>query len=501
MIFNVILWCLFILLAALFGVAAYYKFVLTKYWDRRGVPSLKPHLPIKVFADPGKSKAGVGEAFKRFYDSIKSRGLKHGGLCISFVPIYMPIDPKIVGNILVRDFNSFTERGLYYDEDIDPLWANLLVLRTEKWKVLRPKLTPSLSSAKIKSMFKNLLECSHALSEIVENHAAEGKPVNVKQIMCSFAIDVIGSCAFGLECNSIKDQNSEFRRHGLSFYTDTIVIGIKSCVGIAAPWLARLLRFRAVSKDDTDFFLRVVKETIEYRIKNNYTRRDFLQLMIDMDKGNDAMSTKEIAAQVFIFFAAGFETVASTLLFCLYELAINQHIQERLQSEIKDATAKYRDEITYDALQDMKYMQQVIDETLRKYPPVPVTMRECTQDYAVEGTDVVLEKGTRVMPCIFGMHRDPDYFPSPEVFDPERFNSANKEKIRPFTYMPFGDGPRSCIGARFAVIEAKVCLSILLRQYRFTLDPRTPVPLRLCPRSILLGPAEPVLLNVAKLQS
>ncbi|KAI7815575.1 cytochrome p450 [Rhyzopertha dominica] len=479
MIFNVILLCLLLSLVVLFGVVAYYKFVLTKYWIRRGVPSLKAYMPIKVFADPGKSKAGVG-------------------LYITFVPIYVPVDPEIVGNILVRDFNSFTERGLYYDEEIDPLWANLLVLKTKKWKVLRHKISPSLTSAKIKSMFKNILECSHALSEIVENHAAEGKAVNVKEIMCSFTIDVIGSCAFGLECNSIKDPNSEFRKHVLSFYTDMVVKGIKGCVGIAAPWLARLLRFRAVSKDDTDFFLRVVKETIEYRIKNNYRRKDFLQLLIDMDKGNDAMTTKEIAAQVFIFFAAGFETVASTLVFCLYELAVNQYIQERLQSEIKDVTAEYGDEITYDALQDMKYMQQVIDETLRKYPPVPVTMRECTQDYAVEGTDVVLEKGTRVVPSIFGMHRDPDYFPSPEVFDPERFNSANKEKIRPFTYMPFGDGPRSCIGARFAVIEVKVCLTALLRQYRFTLDPRTPVPLRLCPRNILLSPAEPVLLNVEK---
>lgn len=87
-----------------------------------------------------------------------------------------------------------------------------------------------------------------------------------------------------------------------------------------------------------------------------------------------------------------------------------------------------------------------VPETMRKYPPAPVYLRKCTKTYQVPDTNVIIEKGLSVLIPAYGLHRDPEYFPNPEKFDPERFSKENKSKIWDYTYIPFGDGPRICIG-------------------------------------------------------
>lgn len=94
-----------------------------------------------------------------------------------------------------------------------------------------------------------------------------------------------------------------------------------------------------------------------------------------------------------------------------------------------------------------------LSETLRKYPPLPILNRICTKEYKVPGTDTVLEKGVRVMIPVMGIQRDPEYYPDPETFDPDRFSEENRKNIKPFTFIPFGDGPRVCIGEYIMVFD------------------------------------------------
>lgn len=94
----------------------------------------------------------------------------------------------------------------------------------------------------------------------------------------------------------------------------------------------------------------------------------------------------------------------------------------------------------------LKLLHCIVLETLRIYPAIPALNRQCTQDYQIPNTNVTIECGTKVLISILGLHHDPEYFPEPEKFDPNRFSSENKSKIRPFTYLPFGYGPRNCIG-------------------------------------------------------
>jgi cytochrome P450 family 6 len=138
-------------------------------------------------------------------------------------------------------------------------------------------------------------------------------------------------------------------------------------------------------------------------------------------------------------FFKGFETSSTALSYALYELAINQELQDRTRDEIEKVLANYDGEITYDAILNMDYVGQVISESLRKYPPGHILIRRATKDYQVPGTKVVIEKGRYVFLPVHGIHHDPEYYPEPEKFDPDRFSPENEKKRQPFTYLPFGE--------------------------------------------------------------
>jgi len=254
---------------------------------------------------------------------------------------------------------------------------------------------------------------------------------------------------------------------------------------------------------------------VEYREKNNIVRNDFMQLLIDLknnikngDNGDHGSSQhdgkgltmEEIAAQAFVFFIAGYETSSTTMTYCLFELALNQDVQDKVRQEVNAVLEKYDGKLTYDAIMEMKYMRQVIDETLRKYPPVPLLNRKCVEDYQIPETDLTIERNTAVIISVLGLHHDAEYFPDPENFDPDRFTEENKSKIKPFTYLPFGEGPRNCIGIRFGVMQAKVGLAVLLKNYKFSLNTKTQIPLQVNPFSFILSPLKDIWLNVTKIE-
>jgi cytochrome P450 family 6 len=117
-------------------------------------------------------------------------------------------------------------------------------------------------------------------------------------------------------------------------------------------------------------------------------------------------------------------------------------------------------------------------ETLRKYPAFPAIPRRCNEDYKIPNTDIVLKKGVDLIISISGLHYDPEYYPNPEVFDPERFSGENKNSRPAFTWIPFGEGPRACIGLRFALLQSKVGLVTLLKNYNIKLNQNTKLPLK-----------------------
>lgn len=181
------------------------------------------------------------------------------------------------------------------------------------------------------------------------------------------------------------------------------------------------------------------------------------------------LSVEEIMAQVFVFFVGGFDTSSAATSWILFELAKNKDIQRRVQQDIDETLKKHNNEWTYDCIQDMKYLDQVFDEGLRLHPSVPFLMRQAGRDYKIPGTNVIIEKGTPVNIMALGLHRDPKHYPNPMKFDPDRFTPEAKEARHPFTYLPFGDGPRNCIGMRYGQLQSKIGLASVLSKFNLDL--------------------------------
>lgn len=223
--------------------------------------------------------------------------------------------------------------------------------------------------------------------------------------------------------------------------------------------LCRKLKLQITPNDIQDFFLTLITDAVEYREKNNIQRNDFLSMLIQL-KNNGKLdgderevgkiSFTDLAAQSFVFFLAGFETSSTALSYALYELSINQELQDKTRAEIEKVLAKHDGQVTYDAIMNMEYCGQVISESMRKYTPGNVLLRICTKEYQVPGTTHVIEKGANLMLPMNAIHNDPEFFPEPEKFDPERFSTEESQKRNPFTFLPFG---KSCSSGSVAAIE------------------------------------------------
>lgn len=249
------------------------------------------------------------------------------------------------------------------NEKDDPLSAHLFSLQGAKWKHLRTKITPTFTSGKMKMMFHTILKVGEELNKYLEPIASSKSDVEVKDVLSRFGTDVIGTCAFGIDCNSLVDPEAEFRKMGLKAFQQStfqlIKISLIFFFGKIAKFLGAVITDEIVSK----FFLRVIYETVEYREKNSIDRNDFMDLMIKLknhENESERITINEVAAQAFLFFTAGFETASNTVSFCLYELALHQDIQEKLRNEILRKIEKHG-EITYEAISDIPYLDQVID--------------------------------------------------------------------------------------------------------------------------------------------
>lgn len=257
--------------------------------------------------------------------------------------------------------------------------------------------------------------------------------------------------------------------------------------------------------------MRLVKSTIDYRESSDVKRNDFMNLLLQLKKNGkleeesgseytDRLTLNQIAAQCFVFFLAGYETSSTTMSFCLYELARHPEVQEKLRREILSVLKKYNNVLTYEAQLSMPYLDCVINETLRLYPPVTVLQRKVDRDYRVPNHDFTFEQKENIRIPIYSIQRDSEYFEKPLEFIPERFDEENIHKIRPFTFLPFGDGPRICIGNRFGMMQTRIGIITLLKNFEFALSNKMLKELQMSPLAPTMSPKDGMWLNFKQLK-
>ncbi|KAI7815580.1 cytochrome p450 [Rhyzopertha dominica] len=482
----------------IFSFLAYSRWWAHTYWTRAGIPQIHPFFLLGSAYDRIKHKESLAVLFAKLYREIQNKGLKYCGVYLFTKPILLVCDLEVIRNVLVKDFDHFQDRGFYKNERDDPLSNNLLTQDGQEWRNMRKKLSPTFTSGQLKWMFDVLLECTKYVPDILEKHI-NGDPISIKDVFERITMDSFGSCAFGINCNTLINPEAEFLKYSKeATNTNSRNICFRIVINLLPYHVNKRLGLRRFSVEVENFFMRVVKESVKLREKKTVYRRDLMQLLVEL-KEKEEMALEDVVAQAFIFFIAAFDTTSNTLTFAMVEISRNLDIQDKLRKEILSVLEKYDGKITYDAINEMEYLDCVVEETLRKYCPAPFLTRKCTKDYTMPNTSHKVKKGTLVIIPSYGIHQDPEYYHNPEIFDPERFMWENRKKIPQMAYLPFGVGPRNCIGLRFGRMQTKVALCSLLKNYRFTVNEKTEYPIKFHAHSVVWTSRDEIWLDVHKI--
>ncbi|EAT33063.1 AAEL014680-PA [Aedes aegypti] len=455
------------------SIATFYLFLHHhySYWKRRGISQLKPSFAFGDFGPVIRGRANFVHHLQGIYERTK-RDYSLLGLYVLFRPALLVNDFVVARDILSRDFQHFGDRGIYVDEKRDPFSGHLFALDGERWRHVRHKVAPAFTPLKLKDVFQTQLIGGVVLQDHLKHFAESGQSVDVADLFLRYSVDMIASVAFGVEIDSVNCPEEQFYRVAHSSVESNVKNLLRWTGGFLIPKVLKYTGTRLVDQHVQDFFMHVVQQTVEYREKTGFTRRDVLQSLLKIMNAESQnvsidFTITDLTVTAFTFLLAGMETSSSTATFCLYEIVNNQEIQRRLQKEIDESLQEHDGLITYDSVVAMKYLDHCVNEAMRKFPALAYLHRICTEDYLVPSTRTIIKKGTLVLIPIYALQRDQEFFPHPDLFLPDRFNDP--EAIRQAPFFPFGEGPRSCIGQRMGKMNVKIALVHLLSRYNFTL--------------------------------
>ncbi|XP_029173037.1 cytochrome P450 9e2-like [Nylanderia fulva] len=477
-----------ILLSLLPGTIAvyYYFFKDLNFFKKHGILHIPPWPVVGNMGPTFLRQLSLTEMVQKIYNL--NRDAKYVGFFDSMNPVVVIRDPELVKLIGIKNSELFPEHRAFIDEVNDPLLGkNLFSLRGEKWKDVRNLLSPAFTSSKMKAMFKLMSDCAANFTEFLSKMPSDKNDMEIKNCFTRYTNDVIATCAFGISIDSMRNPTNDFYVLGKDATNFNTVRAIKFYLSRNMPTITKMLGIKFIGDHISQFFKDLVRNTIDIRDKQNIVRPDMLQLMMDT-KGKRGpgkeLTIEDMTAQAFVFFFGGFDTASTLMCFAVHEIAVNPSVQKKLRNEVDEVLKQTNGELTYDALSGMQYLDAVVNEALRLWPPAIFSDRICMQDFelppALPGDKpFVVKKGSIVWFPIFGFHRDPKYFEKPNEFYPERFLDENKKNLNLNAFIPFGLGPRMCIGNRFALLETKVLIFHLLARCELKPCAKTSHPLQL----------------------
>lgn len=482
----------------------YYYFVVrgSRYFAERGVAHLPPTPLLGNGADFLLRRRTMVEILIELYERFARH--RFFGYFDFLTPIYVLRDLELVKQVCIKDFDHFLNHRIELDADHDPLFGRaLFAMRDNRWRNMRTVLSPAFTGSKMRLMFGLITTyCETAVRTIRSETQGGRADLEMKELFRRFGNDIVATCAFGIEINSFKDRTNAFYTLGKELTNLEGLQGLKFLAFSSFPRLMRLLRLKLFSDRMTTFFRHVVMDTITQRERQNVVRHDMINLLMEartqelkFDENDNVTvnggqkrlmdwTDDDLTAQCTVFFFGGYDTVSTLSSFMAYALAVNPDVQERLREECDAVRASLADgeKLSYETLQSMKYLDMVANETLRLWTPAPFLDRICTKPYVLEDYDghkVQLRKGDGVWIPAAAIMRDPELFPDPDRFWPDRFATEHRGAMDSAALLGFGLGPRNCLGSRFALMEAKAIFYYLLTNFYLEKGPDTQHPIRM----------------------
>ena len=336
--------------------------------------------------------------------------------------------------------------------------------RGDTWRALRKLLSPTFTSGKIKSMVEPMEGIADSTLNYITKKAKEDPEIEFKSIMQGFSLDCITKVAFGMETNCHLGEDKALFELSKGILKDFFI----KTYPMAFLWnfffhFPELIKHVGFWPEGAVQIRKMTKDIINERDEKNVQVGDFVDRLRGFKKVAVAPITDEmIEAQGMVFLLAGFETTASTLSSLIYHVAMYPEVQEKIIEEIRDNIGC--DDITHESISTLEYLEACIMETLRVCPTPMEHDRTCINDCIVNGIKV--KKGVRIMMPTLPAHLDPEFFPEPEKYQPERFLKENAANVIPYTWRPFGSGNRVCIAQRFAMMEMKLFFAKFMAKFK-----------------------------------
>ncbi|OAD56181.1 Cytochrome P450 9e2 [Eufriesea mexicana] len=480
-----------VIISALVSVLTLAYYLLTRNFDffvKRDIPCFERNPLLGSIWNMVLQRCSYAEVVKEAYNVNPEA--KYVGCFDLIAPVIMIRDLELVKSVTVKNFEHFPDHRSLSTEKSEPMFR--FALRGDRWKEVRNILSPAFTSSKMKLMFVLMNDCAKEYGNYLANLQEDEATMDLKNVFTRYTNDVIASCVFGVEVNSMKDPENKFYVYGREATNFGASPSLKCFVIKCSPWLADRLGITIIRPEIMNFFKDMVETTIKTRDEKNIVRPDVLQLMMEtrgkMEPGKE-LTLIDIMAQAFAFFFGGFESTSTLICFAAYGVGVDEEIQRRLQAEIDQVLKECKGEVTYEAINEMQYLDAILYESLRMYPAIVATDRVCAKPFELPphlpgAKPHVVQKGDCLWIPIYGIQHDPKYFPEPEKFNPDRFNGDPKQFLNAGSLIAFGMGPRMCIGNRFALLESKVLLFHIFAKCDLVPCSKTPIPMKLSKKGI-----------------
>ncbi|EDS33874.1 cytochrome P450 4C1 [Culex quinquefasciatus] len=376
-----------------------------------------------------------------------------------------------------------TQKSFLYSFVEPWLGQGLLISSGEKWFQRRKIITPTFHFKILEQFAAVFNKETDIMVQNLRKHV-NGKEFDIYEYVTLMALDSICETSMGTCVNA---QNNPLNRYVQNVKRMSILVILRTVSPLAGfPLLYNILHpaaweQRGIIKELHHFTDSIIKsrrkqlsqekhEQVDFNMneENLYSKRrmTFLDLLLNVTVEGKPLSDLDIREEVDTFMFEGHDTTTSGISFTIFQLAKHPDVQERVYDEVvsilgKDSTNK---ELTFQMLQDFRYLESVIKEAMRLFPPVPFIGRKLVDDIEMNGTTI--KAGQDFLVPIYAIHRNPKVYPDPERFDPERFSDTAESRRGPYDYIPFSAGSRNCIGQRYAMMEMKTTLIKLIHNYK-----------------------------------
>jgi cytochrome P450 len=443
------------------------------------LPQVKGHWLFKSGIAMAKDTIGfVSKHMKQYGDIYFVDAFRH--------KLSVVTSPEYAKYILQENHRNYI-KSFGYDVLKLLLGQGLLTSEGDFWLRQRRLAQPAFHKKKIESLVELMGDCTQKTIDEITKNSEDGKKINVSALMNKLTLEIVARSLFGSEIN----EDMETIRKANTIANEFAMQRIRK-IALLPMWFP--------SKENMDFknAVGVLDQVIYKLIKKRMANKeegfnDLLSILMDSvdSETGEQMNSLQLRDEVMTLFIAGHETTANALMWLWLVLSQNDQIRIKMQEEV-GAVLNGR-KPTLEDIPKLKYLRQVIDELLRLYPPAWVIGRRNIEEDEIGG--YYIPKGMNLLVMVYHIHRHPKLWKDPEVFDPERFSEENQKNIPKYAYLPFGGGPRMCIGNTFALTEMMVIVSMLVQKFNFNTDN---VSLKMEPL-ITLRPAGDIMMKLDKI--